>query len=203
MEELLEAVYRVMEDSGRALGRETVKGAGQKGKNHILWSRRLGAIVCVCQSIVPIQMNNYGSAPLYRAKQEVLKSVESLTEFNQFQIVFLQRLTRSDGKRTPVCRRQKTNVEREILFENMPGDGSTAHFPALKQGLAMSPEVLFFLTDADDPMLSMQQLLDLQRRAELAGTNDSHDTIQYWSRVERRKLDSSFGGDESRHLQVH
>ena len=58
-----------------------------------------------------------------------------------------------------------------------PGDGSTRHLPALKQGLAMVPEVIFFLTDADDPSLTMPQLLEIQRRADLARTTIH--TIQF------------------------
>ena len=34
----------------------------------------------------------------------------------------------------------------------------------------MSPEVLFFLTDADDPRLNMAQLLDIQRLTEISRT---------------------------------
>ena len=52
----------------------------------------------------------------------------------------------------------------------MPGDGGTAHLPALRQALAMSPDVIFFLTDADDPSLTQPQLHEIRERAELSRT---------------------------------
>ena len=121
-------------------------------------------------------MNDYGSSPLRYAKKELLKSLESLTEYNQFQIVFYndslspmssQMIFATDGNKG-----RANNFVR-----NMPGDGSTRHLPALKQGLAMVPEVIFFLTDADDPSLTMPQLLEIQRRADLARTTIH--TIQF------------------------
>ena len=70
------------------------------------------------------------------------------------------------------------NKRRAINFvRSMPGDGGTSHLPALKQALSLSPEVLFFLTDADDPSLTMPQLLDIQRRTEVSRTTVH--TIQF------------------------
>ena len=121
-------------------------------------------------------MNSYDSAPLRYAKKELLKSLASLNEYNQFQIVFYndsplpmsnQMIFATDGNKG-----RANNFVR-----NMPGDGSTQHLPALKQGLAMVPEVIFFLTDADDPSLTMPQLLDIQRRADL--TRTTIHTIQF------------------------
>lgn len=114
-------------------------------------------------------MNSYEGAPLRYAKRELLRSLESLNEYNQFQVVFyndsLSPMSSSMLMATP------SNKNRAINFvRNMPGDGGTAHLPALRQALAMSPEVLFFLTDADDPMLTMPQLLDIQRRTEISRT---------------------------------
>lgn len=114
-------------------------------------------------------MNSYEGAPLRYAKRELLRSLESLNEYNQFQVVFyndsLSPMSSSMLMATP------SNKQRAVNFvRNMPGDGGTAHLPALRQALAMSPEVLFFLTDADDPMLTMPQLLDIQRRTEISRT---------------------------------
>ena len=114
-------------------------------------------------------MNAYESAPLRNAKRELLKSLESLNEYNQFQIVFYNdSLSPLSGK---MIFATDTNKRRAAGFvRGMPGDGGTAHLPALKQALAMAPEVLFFLTDADDPRLTLPQLDDIQRRAELTRT---------------------------------
>ncbi len=114
-------------------------------------------------------MNAYDAAPLRYAKRELLKSLESLNEYNQFQIVFyndsLSPMSRKMFFATDADKRRATNFVR-----TMPGDGGTAHLPALRQALAMSPDIIFFLTDADDPSLTMPQLHEIRERAELSRT---------------------------------
>ena len=114
-------------------------------------------------------MNSLGGAPLRRAKQELLKSIESLNEYNQFQIVFY------NDSLSPMASGLIFATDREkrraaSFVRLMPGDGGTAHFPALRKALSMSPEVLFFLTDADDPILTLAQLTEIQRRTEISKT---------------------------------
>ena len=114
-------------------------------------------------------MNAYDAAPLRFAKRELLTSLESLNEYNQFQIVFyndsLSPMSRKMFFATDSDKRRATN-----FVKTMPGDGGTAHLPALRQALAMSPEVIFFLTDADDPSLTQPQLHEIRERAELSST---------------------------------
>ncbi len=114
-------------------------------------------------------MNAYDAAPLRYAKRELLKSLESLNEYNQFQIVFyndsLSPMSRKMFFATDADKRRATHFVR-----TMPGDGGTAHLPALRQALNMSPEVIFFLTDADDPRLTLPQLQEIRERAELSRT---------------------------------
>ena len=121
-------------------------------------------------------MNAYDGAPLRFAKRELIKSLGSLNEYNQFQIVFYNdSLSPMSGGMLFATDQGKS---RAINFiRNMPGDGGTSHFPALKQALSLAPEVLFFLTDADDPSLSMPQLMDIQRRTEISRTTIN--TIQF------------------------
>jgi len=121
-------------------------------------------------------MNAYDGAPLRFAKRELIKSLGSLNEYNQFQIVFYNdSLSPMSGGMLFATDQGKS---RAINFiRNMPGDGGTSHLPALKQALSFAPEVLFFLTDADDPSLSMPQLLDIQRRTEISRTTIN--TIQF------------------------
>ena len=121
-------------------------------------------------------MNAFDGGPLRFAKRELIKSLESLTETNQFQIVFYNdSLSPMSGG---MLFATDQNKRRAISFvRSMPGDGGTSHLPALKQALSLSPEVLFFLTDADDPSLTMPQLLDIQRRTEVSRTTVH--TIQF------------------------
>ena len=121
-------------------------------------------------------MNAYDGAPLRFAKRELIKSLESLNEYNQFQLVFYNdSLSPMSGGMLFATDQGKS---RAINFiRNMPGDGGTSHLPALKQALSLAPDVLFFLTDADDPSLTMPQLLDIQRRTEISRTTIH--TIQF------------------------
>lgn len=41
--------------------------------------------------------------------------------------------------------------------------GSTDHLAALRKALGLSPDVIFFLTDADEPSLSPRELKTVQR----------------------------------------
>ncbi len=155
-------------DSGLGSGKGSGKGSGLKTKTTFFGVEGSG------RSFVYVidrsdSMNSLGGAPLRFAKREVLKSLESLTEFNQFQIVFYND-SLAPMSRGLLFAEDKNKRKASDFVRNMPGDGSTAHFPALRQGLAMVPEVLFFLTDADDPSLSRGQLLEIQKRAELSRT---------------------------------
>ena len=56
-----------------------------------------------------------------------------------------------------LCTKGKSNVnshgatgDRFELLKNYPPEGGTDHVPALKRALALHPEVIFFLTDADE-----------------------------------------------------
>ena len=47
----------------------------------------------------------------------------------------------------------------------MAAFGGTEHESALKLALKMAPDVIFFLTDADDPVLSPKQLAKIRHMA--------------------------------------
>jgi hypothetical protein len=49
-------------------------------------------------------------------------------------------------------------------------DGGTDRLPALRAAVRMNPDVIFFLTDADDPMpkSELEEIADLNRRAGVA-----------------------------------
>ena len=120
-------------------------------------------------------MNSNDGRPLAYAKRELIKSLSSLNEYYQFQVLFyndsLYPLASTPGGAgrllyaTDIDRRRATN-----FIRSMRGEGGTEHFPALKYALSLAPDILFFLTDAEDPSLTMSQLLDIQQRAEIKGT---------------------------------
>ncbi len=127
-------------------------------------------------------MNGYDGAPLRYAKGELISSIASLQEAHQFQVVFyndapgtLSSLTGGPSKMlfaTDIDKQRATAFVRRIT-----GSGGTEHVPAIKLGLALAPNVLFFMTDADEPSMSSSQMSEIQRLAERNGTTIH--TIQF------------------------
>lgn len=88
------------------------------------------------------------------AKRELLDSVAQLAPEAQFQVIFynlrVDVLSISAGaKRLVYATDANKAVVRRKLGEIIP-EGGTEHLPALKAALGLNPDVIFFLTDADD-----------------------------------------------------
>ncbi|MCG8649530.1 MAG: VWA domain-containing protein, partial [Pirellulales bacterium] len=120
-------------------------------------------------------MNGYDGKPLRAAKGELLRSLQSLSEKQRFQIVFY------NDKPTPF---QLTGVPLQLIageaslrsraeryVDSVTAFGGTEHAAALKLALRMSPDVIFFLTDARIPRLSGSELREIQRRADQVGAS--------------------------------
>jgi hypothetical protein len=119
-------------------------------------------------------MNGFGGKPLRAAKDEMIRSLKTLTDRQRFQIIFyndkpkpfelagmpLQMVT---GEASYL-----THAERYI--RSIAAFGGTEHEGALKLALKMSPDVIFFLTDARIPRLSAAELREIKNRAESIGT---------------------------------
>jgi hypothetical protein len=90
---------------------------------------------------------------LEAAKRELLASLELLPPETWFQIIAYNRDAQPlrIGGRTdlvPVTEENKRQVAR--LCESLNAEGGTEHLGALKRALLLQPDVIFFLTDADD-----------------------------------------------------
>lgn len=119
-------------------------------------------------------MNGYGGNPLRQAKSELVRSLKSLSERQQFQIVFY------NDKPTPfklgslplqMVRAEKGYLRQaESYVRSITAFGGTSHEDALKMAIRMGPDVIFFLTDARIPRLSAKQLREIMSRAESTGT---------------------------------
>jgi hypothetical protein len=117
-----------------------------------------------------LSMSGYGGRPLAAAKRELIKSLESLGSVHQFQIVFYNEQPRVFNTRpgaTPqlAFANDENKAQAEAFVRSITGDGGTQHMDALVRALAMSPDVIFFLTDADDPKLTESDLERLRQRA--------------------------------------
>ncbi len=107
-------------------------------------------------------------APLDAAKQQLIASLESLDKVHQFQIIFYNQEPRimqlipgqpagmefaNDAGRTKA----------ESFIGSILADGGTRHMEALELALRLGPDVIFFLTDAEDPQLSATELARIRR----------------------------------------
>ncbi|MEY3460055.1 MAG: hypothetical protein RL215_3212, partial [Planctomycetota bacterium] len=61
-----------------------------------------------------------------------------------------------------------TEVNRQLAaqeIDSVLSDAGTDHRPALLEALALQPDVVYFLTDGDDPSLSKADLKDIRHAA--------------------------------------
>jgi len=119
-------------------------------------------------------MNGFAGRPLRAAKSELIKSLGSLTERQQFQIIFYNEQPRPfslPGVPMAMVRAEPSNLSlAQNYIRSITAYGGTEHESALKLALRMGPDVIFFLTDARIPRLSESDLQTLQIRASSSGT---------------------------------
>lgn len=102
------------------------------------------------------------------AKAELLASLAQLDENQQFQIIFYNdkcHPMRDTDRRENVFWGTETNRTRASQFiRNIEPEGGTNHVAALLEALKLAPDVIFFLTDAGDPILYAKDLDQIKRR---------------------------------------
>jgi hypothetical protein len=102
------------------------------------------------------------------AKAELLASLSQLDENQQFQIIFNNEKCypmRDSDRRENVFWGTETNRTRASQFiRNIEPDGGTRHLDALLMALGLAPDVIFFLTDAGEPILYEKDLDTIKRR---------------------------------------
>jgi hypothetical protein len=111
-------------------------------------------------------------APLAAAKRQLLESLEKLNDVHQFHIMFfnhrLQSFDITGGSRRIAFATERNKKSAARFVGGVKADGGTERFDALKHALALRPDVIFFLSDADDPM-SAKEMADLGRLNERVG----------------------------------
>jgi uncharacterized protein with von Willebrand factor type A (vWA) domain len=95
-------------------------------------------------------------APLANAKRQLIESLKSLDEVHQFHIIFfnhrLQSFTATSGGPRIAFATDRNKKLAAGFLGRVKADGGTNCFIALKHALALHPDTIFFLSDADDPM---------------------------------------------------
>jgi len=112
--------------------------------------------------------------PLSTAKRQLLESLQQLHDVNQFQIIFFNSKTRmfdasGGGKRIAFASDRNKQLAANFVG-GITADGGTDRMVALHDALNLMPNVIFFLTDADDPMSARElaEVTRLNRRAQAA-----------------------------------
>lgn len=114
-------------------------------------------------------MGGSGKTALRAVKAELLASLENLDTVHQFQIIFYNEkpvIFNPSGTPGRLAFGTEQNKDRARRFlDTIVADGGTEHEEALRLAVKMRPDVIFFLTDADEPVLDRQQLNRIQRLA--------------------------------------
>ncbi len=94
--------------------------------------------------------------PLAAAKKQLIESLKGLDTVHQFQIIFFnqdqQILDITGGGRRIAFATDRNKQLAAKFVGGRTADGGTDRLAALKKAIALRPNVIFFLTDADDPM---------------------------------------------------
>jgi hypothetical protein len=96
-------------------------------------------------------MTNRGSIDM--AKAELLSSLGQLPPDTRFGVVFYNESPKTfadpEGRETLMPANSSNKARLATRLAELRADGGTDHVDALRAGLALKPEVIFFLTDAD------------------------------------------------------
>ena len=114
-------------------------------------------------------MDGAGRSPLAFAKSELIASLQSLGKTHQFLIVFYNEqptVFNPSGQQAKLAFATEQNKQRARKFiGSITAAGGTRHEEALVAAIKTQPDVIFFLTDADEPRLSPRQLDKIHRMA--------------------------------------
>jgi hypothetical protein len=114
-------------------------------------------------------MGGSGRTALPILKAELLESLNGLEGVHQFQIVYYNerpQVFNPSGLSGRLAFATEENKSRAARFiGSIVADGNTRHDDALKTALRLRPDVIFFLTDGDEPKLSRTELDQIQRMA--------------------------------------
>ena len=112
-------------------------------------------------------MDGFGGRPLAAAKRELIASLNDLGDTSQFQIIFYNEephvFRHGPGRPGLVWANDDGRDAAQRFINGIMATGSTRHVSPLRIALGMQPDVVFFLTDADEPRLSAEELRRIRR----------------------------------------
>lgn len=114
-------------------------------------------------------MEGFGGRPIRASKLELLRSLTDLSDLDQFLIIFYNEAPTVFNPDFPLppklqfATKANKRAAEEFVSQISP-DGGTQHLDAIRLALNVQPDVIFLLTDADDPQLSSDELTSIRRR---------------------------------------
>lgn len=159
------AAQQAMPGSGDLAVPTAETGGGKIGQSPVKFSGVSGSgsrfVYVVDRSA---SMNNEGL--MRSAKAELEASLKSLTEAQQFQVIFYNDesvMFNPTGGPPKLHYGLPANIQAALAFVKQTQPvGGTAHVDPIKQALDIGADVIFLLTDADDGLTS-KDLLEIQR----------------------------------------
>lgn len=108
-------------------------------------------------------------APLAAAQQQLLGNLDALSSVHQFHVIFfnhqISAWSGADGNGRIAFATDRNKQLASDFVRGMTAHGGTYRLDALHQALRLTPDVVFFLTDADDTMSAV----DVNEAIERAG----------------------------------
>lgn len=113
-------------------------------------------------------MEGYGGRPIAAAKEQLIESISHLGNVHQFQIIFYNErpevMNPFRGQSLQLFFGNERDKELAQRFvRGIVASGGTEHLVPLKMALKLDPDVIFFLTDADEPALRPEELESIHR----------------------------------------
>ena len=118
---------------------------------------------------------------LQMAKAELLRSLEALEEMHQFNIIFYNHAWQAfrPGRRLVFASPMEKQAARRYI-ESIVSEGGTQHYGALREAIAIGPDVIFFLTDGEShDDLTPIQLEEIERANNRLGRGVQINVIQF------------------------
>jgi Mg-chelatase subunit ChlD len=104
---------------------------------------------------------------LSAAKAEILASIEKIDDVHQFQLIVYNERPKAFNPAGPngqlAFGTDANREEAKKFLSTISGDGGTDHSAALSMAVRMHPDVIFLLSDGDDPKLTDRDLARIDR----------------------------------------
>lgn len=149
-------------NGGQGQGEGNSSGNGSNGIKFFGIFARARKVVYIIDASESMKKHN----AMNIAREELFQSLKGMAATDQFQVIFFdaQPHVMAGQQGTKLLSANPRNLlQAERFAKGILPESGTDRFAAISLALGFKPEVIFLLTDADDPKLSAQQLDDIRR----------------------------------------